>query len=45
MNHFDVVAFPVHLTAPNNTLGCSGDGAEIRCGHSEGRIRLDGEPQ
>jgi hypothetical protein len=37
-DHFDVVAFPVHLPAAHRTRGCSGEGAEISDGELEGGI-------
>ena len=37
-DHFDVMAFPVHLAAADGTRGCFGDGGEIGDGEPEGRI-------
>ena len=40
-DHFDVMAFPVHLAASGGTWGCFGDGGEIGDGEPEVRIGLD----
>jgi hypothetical protein len=44
-DHFDVVAFPVHLPVTWTSGRGSGDGAEIGEGEPEGRVGADGAPQ
>ena len=44
-DHFDVVAFPVHLPVTGTSGHGSGDGAEIGEGEPEGRVGADGAPQ
>ncbi|MGO9054946.1 MAG: hypothetical protein ACLQID_23770 [Streptosporangiaceae bacterium] len=43
--HFDVVAFPVHLPVTGISGRGSGDGFEIGEGEPEGRVGADGAPQ
>jgi hypothetical protein len=40
-DYFDVMAFPVHLSAAGGNRGCVGEGAEIGDGEPEGRIGRD----
>jgi len=44
-DHFDVVAFPVHLPVTRTSGRGSGDGGEIGEGEPEGRVGADGAPQ
>jgi hypothetical protein len=44
-DHFDVVAFPVHLPVTGTSGRGSGDGAKIGEGEPEGRVGVDGAPQ
>jgi hypothetical protein len=44
-DHFDVVAFPVHLLVAGTLARCSGDGIEVSDGKPEGRVGVDREPQ
>ena len=44
-DHFDVVAFPVHLPVARTSGRGSGDGAEIGEGEPEGRVGVDGALQ
>ncbi len=44
-DHFDVMAFPVHLVVAGTLARCSGDGVEVGDGEPEGRVGVDGEPQ
>jgi hypothetical protein len=44
-DHFDVVAFPVHLPVTRTSGRGSGDGSEIGEGEPEGRVGADGAPQ
>jgi hypothetical protein len=44
-DHFDVVAFPIHLLVPGTLARCSGDGVEVGDGEPEGRVVVDREPQ
>jgi hypothetical protein len=41
-DHFDVVAFPVHLVATDGSRGCLRDGVEVGGGQPKGRIGVDG---
>jgi hypothetical protein len=40
-DHFDVVAFPVHLVATDEPRGFFCDGVEIGDGEPKGRIGVD----
>jgi len=44
-DHFDVMAFPVHLPVTGTSGRGSSDGAEIGEGEPEGRVSADGAPQ
>jgi hypothetical protein len=44
-DHFDVVAFPVHLLVAGTLARCSSDGVEVGDGEPESRVGVDREPQ
>jgi hypothetical protein len=44
-DHFDVMAFPVHLPAARGIRGCFGERAEISHGELEGGVGSDGLPE